>query len=204
MLAGKPGRTQEGCWSPQVPGVTNRRSAPGRAPTRWAEHCKGLERTQRGPGSSSAAALHGGGCATRERDSSSAGPGAQSNGGHGPRSSAPPGTGRGREGPGQRECSCHREALSCACQHPHPQSIQAPADWELWELLLELAPGLGSWPPPGDLFLLVSPCPWGGAGPPGNRGLRGQRAPPEPCTWQGPGQLPQVRIPESQHSRPLP
>ena len=41
---------------------------------------------------------------------------------------------------------------------PHTRSIQAPANWEMQDLLRELTPGLESWPPLLLLFLLVSPC----------------------------------------------
>ena len=41
---------------------------------------------------------------------------------------------------------------------PPPRSIEAPADWELQWLLLELTLGLESWQQPLLLFLLVSLC----------------------------------------------
>ena len=44
---------------------------------------------------------------------------------------------------------------------PRYQSIQAPGDWELQELLRGLTLELESWPPPLLLlFSLVSSCAW--------------------------------------------
>ena len=96
----------------------------------------------------------------RERDSSSAGPGAQGAGGHSPTFGAPLGTGRGQKDTGQQGRPWHQAAPNCAdpCSLPPEQPglcglgavvVTAGADSKV-----------ESWQPPLFLFLLVSPCTW--------------------------------------------
>ena len=145
--------SQEGQWSHQVAGVTNRGSAPcGRARhTPQAELPKGLERVPgRALGAVQAeaqaaapsgggclalravqvAALQGGGCAAREHNSSGAGPGDQGTGGHGPGSGTPLGTGGGREDTGQQGRSCCWAPLSCTDQRPPTPEHPGPCGGE--------------------------------------------------------------------------
>ena len=109
--------SQEGRWSHQVPGVTNRGVVPqGRAPhTPRAELPKELEQLRRW--------LHGGGCTAPKHGSSGAGHGVQD-----------PALPQDRQRPGEHKAArtlLLQGAPSCAGQRPRPRGIQAPADWEL-------------------------------------------------------------------------
>ena len=116
--------------------------APGEsAPHPTAELPKELQCTTGGRGAAQMAAL----VAAPWR-----GPGSSSGGGS---VRGSPGRGGGREGTGQQGCSCRRAARAVQIGAP-PRSIQAPADWELRELLQEPTPGLESWQPPLLLFAL--------------------------------------------------
>ena len=125
---GPPAGSQEGQWSPQVPGVTNRGSAPrGRARhTPLAQLPKGLQRAQRGLGSSSGGGSGGGSERRGLRGPGSTIPAAQT-----PEPRTPGNTAQDPALPlGQAEAGRTQDsedapatrgaALSCAGQHPPP------------------------------------------------------------------------------------
>ena len=155
--------SQDGQWSPQVPGVTNIGNGESRHRP-WTELQQRLERVPSGPRNSG-----GGG----------SGSGSARRGMHGPGRAIPEAqapdprvlgdTARIRRspwdmwGPGGHRTAGHPRAVQVSA--PHARSIQAPTDWGLQELLRELTLGLKSWPPPVLLFLpYVTLClGWSGA-----------------------------------------
>ena len=70
----------------------------------------------------------------------------------------PPGQAEARRAQDSKDAPAAGRPPAVQISAPRPQSNQFPVDWMLWELLLELTPGLGTWPPPLLLLLLLSPC----------------------------------------------
>ena len=65
-----------------------------------------------------------------EPESSSAGPRAKGDGGHSPRSSAPPGTGGGQEDTGSKDAPAIGHPQGVCRSAPLPPEHRGPADWE--------------------------------------------------------------------------
>ena len=127
-----------------------------------AELPKGLEPLPGGaPGTvqaAQAAALQEGAVWPREHNSNGAGPGTQGTGGHTPGSGTLPTQAEAGKTQYSKDAPATRRPRAVQISTPSPRSIQAPADWELRELLQERTPERESWPPPMLSFLLVSPC----------------------------------------------
>ena len=69
---------------------------------------------------------------TQECDSSSPGPGAQGSGGHSRGSNAPTGQAEAGRTQNSKDAPAAQWPQGVQISDTHPQSIQAPADWELW------------------------------------------------------------------------
>ena len=135
----------------------------------------GLRRSSGGSSSGGSCTLLPLGAAAWEHDSSNTGLRSQGAGGHSPGSCIPRDrrrpeghkTGRTLLPPGAPKLC---RSATAAPGHPG-QCGQGTA-----VVTAGLTPGLGNWPPPVVLFLLVSPCAWDGVAS-GNRALRGKQLP---------------------------
>ena len=180
--------SQEGQWSPQGPGVTNRGSGERAPHTMGGALKRSGAHTHRIPGAAQvvalAAARQGGECVARRKGEwfQQRRPGSP-----GPRVTKPriwrsPWAIRGGRTQDSEDAPATGHTWAVQVSATNTQCCQALADWELQDLMWELTFGLESWPLPVLLFLpshLAPGLEWGGQGTwaSQDKQLPGSRAP---------------------------